>query len=102
MHALKAADTQPEAADVRPAQGSDFGNDAGGEFRPPMRTGYYDQLIDSEVWQCNVCTLTNAAAARRCAACKTPKPTHDDGGSARHSATEASHPAPGGANGSMN
>eukprot|EP00930_Biecheleria_cincta_P061362 TRINITY_DN46930_c0_g1_i1.p1 TRINITY_DN46930_c0_g1~~TRINITY_DN46930_c0_g1_i1.p1 ORF type:complete len:574 (+),score=117.08 TRINITY_DN46930_c0_g1_i1:55-1722(+) len=39
------------------------------EPRPAMRTGYEDQLIDEDVWQCRYCTLINPTQLSCCNAC---------------------------------
>jgi len=46
----------------------------GESYRPPMETGYFDQLIDPGMWQCPVCTLVNQAAASVCSACEQQRP----------------------------
>mmetsp|Transcript_58862 Transcript_58862/g.131657 ORF Transcript_58862/g.131657 Transcript_58862/m.131657 type:complete len:473 (-) Transcript_58862:40-1458(-) len=45
------------------------------EVRPPMETGYMDQLIppDPGLWQCGLCTLINQAGGVNCDGCGNPR-----------------------------
>eukprot|EP00928_Gymnodinium_smaydae_P063071 TRINITY_DN46765_c0_g1_i1.p2 TRINITY_DN46765_c0_g1~~TRINITY_DN46765_c0_g1_i1.p2 ORF type:complete len:115 (-),score=13.72 TRINITY_DN46765_c0_g1_i1:546-860(-) len=39
------------------------------DIRPPVQTGYEDQLIEDGIWQCVVCTLVNPVRLSLCDAC---------------------------------
>jgi len=42
--------------------------------RSPMRTGFQDRLIDTDIWQCEACTLVNPANISCCDACGNARP----------------------------
>lgn len=74
-----------------------------GDVRPPMATGYSDQLVDPNLWQCRRCTLVNNEDVASCSACDEPRSASSfaHGGARAQSSQEAINLAVGTALGSV-